>query len=94
MSTPVFSDMVCLGCMCGTEKVSQLLNHSVMILFDTRVRGTSTEMVSHRVIDDRDLGAHGHAKESLPETRRPGFISTVRPDLSQSTTLVSELIWT
>jgi hypothetical protein len=41
--------------------------------FGTRVNSTSTEIV------------HGHDKESLPETSRPGFISTVRPDLPQST---------
>jgi hypothetical protein len=35
--------------------------------------------------DERDLGAHGHGKECLSETNRPGFISTVRPDLSQPT---------
>ncbi len=29
---------------------------------------------------------HGHGKESLTETSRPGFISTVRPDLPQSET--------
>ncbi len=56
-----------------------------MILVDTRMSGTSTEMVSHRVQlellgtttrewlfrDDRDLGVHGHSK--------------VSPDLKQST---------
>jgi hypothetical protein len=40
--------------------------------------------------DDRDLGAHGHGKESLPETSRPGFISTVRPDLFQPTHRLKE----
>jgi hypothetical protein len=35
--------------------------------------------------NDRDLRDHGHDKESLTETNRPGFISTERPDLSQST---------
>jgi hypothetical protein len=35
--------------------------------------------------NDQDLGAHGHDKESLSETNRPGFISTVRSDLTQST---------
>ena len=41
--------MLSLGVMCGTEKVSQLLNRPVMSLFDTRMTGTSTEMVSHRI---------------------------------------------
>jgi hypothetical protein len=40
---------------------------------------------------DRDLGAHGHGKESLPETSRPGFISAVRPDLPHSTHRLEEV---
>jgi hypothetical protein len=98
MSTPAFSNVVRLGFMRCTEKVSQLLNRPVMSLVGTRMSGTSTEMVSHRIqlilpattscerlfSDDRDLGAHGHGKESLPETSRPGFISTVSSDLSQA----------
>jgi hypothetical protein len=35
--------------MCCEEKVNQLINRPVMSLFDTRMSGTSTEMVSHRV---------------------------------------------
>ena len=75
-----------------------------MILFDTRMGGTSTEMVSHRIqvklppttsrqwffSDDRDLGDHGHVNESLSETRRPVFVYTVRPDLSQPTHRLKE----
>jgi hypothetical protein len=49
MSTPAFSNVLCLGVMCGVEKVSQLINHTVMSLFGTRMRGTSTVMVSHRI---------------------------------------------
>jgi hypothetical protein len=66
--------------------------------------GTSTEMVSHRVqmelpvttrhqrffSDDRDLDVNGHDKESLSETRRPDFISTVRSDLPQTTWMERE----
>ena len=37
-----------------------------------------------------DLGAHGRGKECLPETSRPGFISTVRPDLPQPTHRLEE----
>jgi hypothetical protein len=33
MSTPVFSNVFRLGVMCGAEKVSQLINRPVMILF-------------------------------------------------------------
>jgi hypothetical protein len=32
-----------------------------------------------------DLSAHGGGEKRLPETRRPGLISTVRPDLPQPT---------
>jgi hypothetical protein len=35
--------------MCGAEKVSQLLNRPVMSLFGTRMSGTSTEVVFHRI---------------------------------------------
>jgi hypothetical protein len=49
MSTPAFSNVLCLGVMCGAEKVIQLINHPVMSLFGTRMSGTSTEMVSHRI---------------------------------------------
>jgi hypothetical protein len=49
MSTPVFSNMLSLGVMCGVEKTSQVFNHPVMSLFDTRMSGTSTEMVSYRI---------------------------------------------
>ena len=49
MSTPAFSTVLRLGVMCGAEKVNQLFNRPVMSLFDTRMNGTSTEMVSHRI---------------------------------------------
>jgi hypothetical protein len=49
MSTPAFSNVFRLGVMCCVEKVSQLINRPVMSLFDTRMSGTSTEMVSHRI---------------------------------------------
>jgi hypothetical protein len=76
MWTPAFSNVLRLDVMCGAEKVSKLINQPVMSLFGTRMSGTSTEMVSHRIqlklpattnryrlfIDDRDLGAHGHVK--------------------------------
>jgi hypothetical protein len=65
---------------------------------------TSTEMVSHHIqlklpattrhyrffSDDRDLGTHGHGKQSLTETNTPDFISTVSPDLSQPTHRLKE----
>ncbi len=99
MSTPGFSYVLCLDIIRCVEKVRQLLNRPVMSLFGNRMSGTSTEMVSHRIQlkpstttrryrifnDDRDLGVHDQGKESLSETSRPDFISTVRPDLSQPT---------
>ena len=70
-----------------------------MSLLDTRVGGTSAVVVTKSieleffVTTSRewllsniwDLGAHGCGKECLPETSRPGFISTMRPDLPQPT---------
>ncbi len=41
--------MLYLGFLFGTTKVSQLINRPVMSRFDTRMNGTSTEMVSHRI---------------------------------------------
>ncbi len=104
MSTSVFSYVLHVDFKCCVEKVSQFLNRPVMRLFVTRMRGTSTEMVSHRIhlklppttrrlwffSDDRDLGGHGHDKESLSETTRPVFISPVRSDLSQPTHRLKE----
>jgi hypothetical protein len=49
MSNPAVSNVLRLGVMRGMEKVSQLLNRPVMSLFGTRMSGTSTEMVSHRI---------------------------------------------
>jgi hypothetical protein len=50
MSTPALSYVLLrLDFMCCAEKVSQLINRPVMSLFDTRMSGTSTEMVSHRI---------------------------------------------
>ncbi len=40
-----------------------------------------------------DLGTHGGGKECLTKTSRPGFVSTVRPDLSQSTHRLKEEDW-
>jgi hypothetical protein len=49
MSTPAFSYVLRLDFMWCAEKVSQLLNRPVMSLFGTRMSGTSTEVVSHRI---------------------------------------------
>jgi hypothetical protein len=49
MLDPEFSNVLSLGAMYGVEKVSQLLNLPVISLFGTRMSGTSTEMVTHRI---------------------------------------------
>ncbi len=70
----------------------------VVRLFDTRVSGTRAKVVTQtiylkfpattsceRLLRNRwDLGTHGGGEESLSETNRQGFISTVRLDLSQT----------
>ena len=85
-----------MGCV---KEVSNLINHPVVNLLGTRVGGTSAEVVTKRVYlklpattirerhfrKERDLGSHGGGKEGLPETSRPGLISTMRPDLPQPT---------
>ncbi len=51
------------------------------------VTTTSRERILN---NNRDLDGHGRGKEILPETRRPAFISTMSPDLSQSTHRLEE----
>jgi hypothetical protein len=48
--------------MYDVDKVRQLFNHPVMNLFDTRMSGTSTEMVSHHI-----------PELELPATTNHGF---------------------
>jgi hypothetical protein len=43
---PTFNDLLCFYCMCGVEKVSDLINHPVVCLFDTRVVGTRVKVVT------------------------------------------------
>jgi hypothetical protein len=68
-------------------------------LFVTRVGGTRAKVVTEgvylkfpattsreKLLRDRwDLGSHEGGEECLSETSRPGFVSTVSPDLTQST---------
>jgi hypothetical protein len=49
MPTPALSYVLRLHCMSCAEKVSKLINRPVVSLFGTRMSGTSTEMVSHRI---------------------------------------------
>ena len=102
--TPDFNHMLCFNFVRCAEKVSKLINRPVVFLFGTRVSGTRAKVVTKRVYlefpattsrkwllrNHWDLGAHGSGKECLPETSRPGFISTVSPDLSQSTHRLEE----
>jgi hypothetical protein len=98
----IFSYVSRFHCMCCVEEVSNLVNRPVVFCHPND--GTSTQVVTQRVhlelpattsreslfSDDRNLDAHGHDKESLSKTNRPGFISTVRPDLSQPTHRLKE----
>jgi hypothetical protein len=40
--------------------------------------------------NQRDLSAHRRGEKRLPKTSRPGFISTVRPNLPQPTHRLEE----
>ncbi len=46
MPTPDFSYMLRLDFMCCAKKVTELVNHPFVSLFDTRMSGTSTEMIT------------------------------------------------
>ena len=97
--TPASSRLLRFHFVCYAEKVSDLINYPVVSLLGTGVDGTSAEVVTKRnelelfattsrerlLNNNRDLDAHGRGKECLPETSRLGFISTMRPDLPQTT---------
>jgi hypothetical protein len=40
--TPAFSHLYCLEFACCSKKVSELVNHPVVVLFGSRMSGTST----------------------------------------------------
>ena len=46
MLTPTFNDLLCFYFMCCAEKVSNLINRSVVCLFGTRVGGTRVKVVT------------------------------------------------
>ncbi len=46
MLTPAFNHLLCFNFLCCVKKVSKLINHPVVILLDTRMGGTSTEMIT------------------------------------------------
>jgi hypothetical protein len=102
--TPAPDHLLCFHFVCCVEKVSDLINHPVVSLLNTRVVGTSAEVVT-KIIElelfattnrerllsnNRDLGVHGLDKECLSETCRPTFISTMRSDLFQTTNRLEE----
>ena len=93
MLTLASNDLLCFSFVRCAGKVSELINRPVVCLFGTRVGGARANMVTKGVYlkflattsrerflrNHWDLSAHGGGKECLPETSRPGFISTVRP---------------
>ena len=99
MLATAFNHLLRFHPMCSAEEVSDLINRPVVRLFGPRVSGTRAKVVTQtiylkfpattsceRLLRNRwDLGTHGGGEESLPETSRQGFISTVRPDLPQPT---------
>ncbi len=101
---PDFNHFLCFNLRRCAEKVCKLINHPVVRLLGTRVRGTSTEMISQCIYLEFpgstrrkwflwhhwDLSTHWRGEKRLSETRRPGFISTVKPDLTQPTHRLEE----
>ena len=99
MLTPASSHLLRFHFVCCAEKIRNLVNRPVVSLLSTRVGSTSAEVVTKSISleifattsrerlpsNNRDLGAHGRGKECLTETSRPGFISTMRPNLPQPT---------
>ena len=97
--SPTSNDLLSFCCMCCVKKVNKLTNRPVVSLLGTRVSGTSSKVVSQCIYlkplpstnhkrffcNQWDLSTHGSGEKSLSETNRPGLISTVSPDLPQST---------
>jgi hypothetical protein len=54
-------------------------------LIDEKFANSSLSRVRPTLLLNRSENAHGVGKESLSKTSRPGFVSTVRPDLPQPT---------
>ena len=104
MLTPAFNHLLCFNFMRCAKKVSKLINRPVVSLFGTRVSGTGTEMIAQYVYpklptttnrkrllrNHWDLSVHRRGEKCLSETRRPGLIPTVRPDLPQPTHRLEE----
>ncbi len=102
--TPDSRHLLCFHFVCCVEKVSDLINRPVVSLLSIRVGGTSAEVVT-KILElfvttrrewflrndrYRTVSRHGRDKKCLPETMRPGFISTMRPDLTQPTHRLEE----
>ena len=85
--------------MCCAKEVSDLISLPVVSLLDTRVGGTLVEVVNKSIylellgttnrewyfLKERNLGSNGRDKKGLSETRRPGLISVMSPDLVHPT---------
>jgi hypothetical protein len=83
-----------VGCANG-----ELINRPVVSLLDTRVSGTSAEVIPERINmklpaaasrewelrQVRYISTDTRGKKCLTETSRPGLISVMRPDLPQPT---------
>ena len=91
MMTPTFNDLSRFSFMGCVKEVSNLVNRPIVSLLDTRVDGTRIKVVylhhKLRAASPQSLGSGRpwRWKECLSETSRPGFISTVSPDLPQPT---------
>jgi hypothetical protein len=53
MSTPDFSYVLCLCCMCGTEKVRQLINQLRIVYYSSRKRELKTRHICECQCDER-----------------------------------------
>ena len=97
--TPVPNHLLCFYFVGCAKEVSNLINRPIVSLFGSRVSGTGANMITEGVDDklfvttsrERKLRqcryccTNTRGEESLPEASRPGLVSTMRPDLTQST---------
>ena len=82
----------------GVKEVSDLISHPVVSLLDTRMGGTSVEVITKSIYlelfptttrewhfrKEWNVGSNGRVtqKKGRSETSRPNLISVMRPDLS------------
>ena len=99
MLTPAFNHLLCFDLVRCAKKVSKLINRPVVSLLDTRMGGTSAEVVPDRInlklpttairqrqlLQVRYISNDTRGKKYPSVTIRPGFMSVMRPDLPQPT---------